>query len=123
LIDCLVSLHGDVYEFKFLFDNSSGHNKAREDGLSTTDMGVNYGGKYPHMRDTCVPIDNQPEYENANKVLPPGSSQLMVFTDDDEGPMWMISDERAFHKNEAQNHKFVWQTAAGINISIPPATE
>jgi len=35
---------------------------------------------------------------------------LMEFTDHDEGPMWMVSDERAFHKSMVQNHKFVWQT-------------
>jgi len=84
------------------------------------DMGVFYWGKYPHMRDAFVPLNNQPEYENASKVLLPGSSQLMEFTDNDEGPMWMVSDERAFHKGMVQNHKFVWQTQvrAGLIYSF-----
>jgi len=33
-LDCLSSLYGDVYEFNFLFDNSSRHNEGKKDGLS-----------------------------------------------------------------------------------------
>jgi hypothetical protein len=44
-IDCLKVIHGDNYDFVFLFDHSSGHAKKRGDGLDITKMNKGFGGK------------------------------------------------------------------------------
>jgi len=45
VIDCLKALQGDKYDFMFLFDHSSGHDKKVPMGLNVKSMGVKYGGK------------------------------------------------------------------------------
>ena len=44
IVDCLVVIYPE-FDFKFLFDQSSGHCKVRGDGLVISNMNVNYGGK------------------------------------------------------------------------------
>lgn len=51
-IDCLNVLDGNQYDYSFLFDHSSGHDKQRPDGLSATKMSKNFGGSQPRMRES-----------------------------------------------------------------------
>lgn len=109
-LDCVMALYGDKYDFAFLYDNSSGHNKAQEDGLSARDMGVGYGGKFCSMRTTIIPNDNAGTYDNIGMTIQNGCEQRMSFDASDTGPMWMTSEERDWHKNEAREEKFKWKT-------------
>jgi hypothetical protein len=45
-IDCLKIILGDGYEFRFLFDQSSGHAKKRAGGLDTKSMNKGFGGEF-----------------------------------------------------------------------------
>ena len=38
----------------FLYDQSSGHTKLREDGLAISNMNLLYGGAVPDMHDTKI---------------------------------------------------------------------
>jgi hypothetical protein len=51
VIDCLVVVFPQ-FDIIFLFDQSAGHTKRREDGLSVTNMNAGFGGKRPTMHDT-----------------------------------------------------------------------
>jgi len=42
------------YDFLFLVDHSSGHDKQREDGLNVSRMTRNFGGAQRKMRDTQI---------------------------------------------------------------------
>ena len=54
VIDCLKVIAPE-YEFKFLFDHSSGHPKKRDNGLDVRNMNVDWGGSSGmHMRPTKI---------------------------------------------------------------------
>ena len=43
VVDCLTHIYPD-FDFLFLYDQSSGHTKMREDSLIASNMNVSYGG-------------------------------------------------------------------------------
>ena len=47
-IDCLKALHGDRYEYLFLFYHSNGHDQMSDDALSTNSIQKNWGGGINH---------------------------------------------------------------------------
>ena len=49
-IDVLRACFGEMYDYYFLFDHSSGHAKQRIDGLDATKMNQNFGGSQKRMR-------------------------------------------------------------------------
>ncbi len=53
-VDVLKVLHGDRYDFMFLFDHSCGHDKKRSDGLIVENMKKYYGEKQPIMQDSTI---------------------------------------------------------------------
>ena len=54
MIDCLNILYPS-FDFPFLFNQSSGHVKVREDGLLITNMNLSFGGiSSSNMRDTQI---------------------------------------------------------------------
>jgi hypothetical protein len=57
-IDVLHMLHGlDRYDYMFLYDHSSGHDKQQPDGLSVTRMTKYFGGVQAKMRDTTLDVE------------------------------------------------------------------
>ena len=44
----------------FLFDHSSGHSKAQDDGLKASNLNVSYGGRQTHIRNTHKVIETYP---------------------------------------------------------------
>ena len=89
--DVLQTLY-PAFDFLFLFDQSSGHTKMREDGLNTSEMNVSYGGAQKKMRDGF--IHQKGTYQSAHCAGP----QRMHFVDQDDGPFWMTPDEKAATK-------------------------
>jgi hypothetical protein len=92
VVDCLKILHPNVH-FVFLFDHSSGHAKQRPDGLNASRMNKSFGGKGPAMHPTLI----EREFGFLGpfqRILAPGQTQQLVFTDTDEGPFWMTPDDR-----------------------------
>ena len=53
MADCLSVIFPN-FDFMFMYDQSSGHCKKREDGLVVNNMNVNYGGKVTNMRNTVI---------------------------------------------------------------------
>ncbi|KAI2493895.1 hypothetical protein MHU86_20622 [Fragilaria crotonensis] len=91
VVDCLKILHPNVH-FVFLFDHSSGHAKQRPDGLNASRMNKSFGGKGPAMHPTL--IEREFFLGPFQRILAPGQTQQLVFTDTDEGPFWMTPDDR-----------------------------
>ena len=52
-VDVITNLYPQ-YDFVFLFDHSSGHDKQREDGLNIKKMTKGFGGAQRKMRDTAI---------------------------------------------------------------------
>ncbi len=81
------------YDYLFLFDHSSGHDKQREDGLNVKKMTKSFGGSQRKMRNTL--IKKEKGYLGPyRRKLNPGDTQSMVFLETDDGPFWMSSEER-----------------------------
>ena len=53
-IDCLRAIHGDTYQFLFLFDHSNGHDRTAPDALKADAISKYHGGKQPIMRDSII---------------------------------------------------------------------
>ena len=94
IIYCLLVLFPD-FDYKCLFDQSSGHCKVRGDGLVVNNMNSNYGGKASIMRDTI--INKIGEYSS---LLTAGDKQCMNYMTNDIGPFWMDEETRLVNKND-----------------------
>ena len=98
IMDCLTVLFGDKYQYLFYFDNSSGHNKARPDGLCVNNMNKKYGGAQVHLHDTVIKDETYlGEFEVQNK-LKVNDVQKFVFGDNDDGPFYLPAEERILNK-------------------------
>ena len=81
------------YDYLFLFDHSSGHDKQREDRLNVKKMTKSFGGSQRKMRNTL--IKKEKGYLGPyRRKLNPGDTQSMIFLETDDGPFWMSSEER-----------------------------
>ena len=82
-----------TFDFVFLFDHSSGHAKQRPDGLNHHRMNRTFGGKANRMRDTI--IESEEGYLGKfPRILEPGNTQSLVFTESDPGPFWLSDAKR-----------------------------
>ena len=87
-VDCLTFIFPQ-FDYEFELDHSSGHNSERPDGLSTTSSVINlgWGGKQRKMRSSILSADDIGPLRHA-RTIPVGSSQSMVFSDDDIPPIF-----------------------------------
>ena len=92
VVDCLEVMHPQVH-FVFLFDHASGHAKQRPDGLNAAKMNRSFGGKCPVMHPTVIERESGFLGPNA-RILEPGHTQRLTFTEVDAGPFWMTPNER-----------------------------
>ena len=76
-LDCLEIVHPNC-QFCIEVDQSSGHTKHREDGLSATSMGMKWGGKQSVMRTSQIP-DNTCLGTEEGRTLEVGDVQNMIF--------------------------------------------
>jgi hypothetical protein len=81
------------YDYLFLFDHSSGHDKQRSDGLNVKKMTKSFGGTQRKMRDTMIKQEHG-YLGPCLWLLNPGDTQSMVFKDTDNGPFWMSRAEQ-----------------------------
>jgi len=89
---------GSDYDYLFLFDHSSGHDKQQENGLNANKMTKNYGGAQRAMRSTHI-AQQQGYLGPFPRTLRVGDIQHMIFQECDAGPFWMNAEER-----EAKRH-------------------
>ena len=96
VIDCLKVLHPQ-FHFVFLFDHSSGHAQQRPDGLNASRMNKSFGGKSPAMHATVIERESG-FLGSYPRILEPGQTQQLSFTENDIGPFWMTPDERILNR-------------------------
>ena len=86
LEDCLdfLAVIFPNYDYLFLYDQSSGHTKMRDDGLLVSNMNISYGGAVNTMHDSVIK-----ELDKFNSKLTIGEVQKMNFTKHDRGPFWL----------------------------------
>jgi hypothetical protein len=73
------------YDYLFLFDYSSKHDKQREDGLNVKKLTKSFGGSQRKMRNTL--IKKEKGYLGPCQCkLNPGDTQSMVFQKMEDGP-------------------------------------
>jgi hypothetical protein len=100
-IDVLQAIHGELYEYVFLFDHSCGHDRKRADGLDARLIRKNFGGKQPKMHPSRILQEKGflGKFEHAEK-LSVGSTQSMVFDADSKGPFYLEDDLLRTRKND-----------------------
>ena len=100
-VDCLNYLYPN-YEFLFMLDHSSGHDKQKPDALNATNMKVKFGGKQKVLRDSIIlEQDGYLGPYHHNKMLQVGDTQSFVFSDTDDGPFYLQDrNERRLDRNE-----------------------
>jgi hypothetical protein len=96
LEDCINVLHvlqgPDNYDYMFLFDHLSGHDKQQPDGLSVTRMTKYFGGGQAKMRDTLLENDElfgTYPWSATNRQLFLGDTQSMQYKPTDRGPYFL----------------------------------
>jgi hypothetical protein len=94
LVDCLQVLY-PAHDILFLFDQSSGHAKKRQDGLNVVDMNLYWGGSQKKKRDTIIEEGCLGQY---NSILKIGDTQQLTYADDDDGPFHLKPDEQILRK-------------------------
>jgi hypothetical protein len=75
-----------------LFDHSSCHDKTRDDGLSTTNMTLKFGGAQPFMRNTII-TDEGCLFTHDPK-LDVDDIQGLVFGPEEVAPFYLTEKER-----------------------------
>ena len=111
-VDVLKIMHPE-FEYVFLFDHSSGHAKQRPDGLNQHRMNRAFGGKTPPMRNTLI-IEEEGFLGQFPRILEPGDTQSLVFSEADTGPFWMSDSE----KSECRMDKHLGNTNS-IKLTSP----
>ena len=101
IVDCLRVKFGDTYNFKFYFDNSSGHNKKRPNGLSSKSMNKYHGGIQTELlHDSEIKDESYlGEYDVEGK-LKVGEIQTFQYKEGDIGPYYYSPEERIARKND-----------------------
>lgn len=101
VIDCLKVILGDVYEYVFLFDSSSGHAKKRKNGLDAKELKKKWHSSSSEIRSTKIKEEEGyvgPYYDAYNPVMVTiGEEQTMMFTSESDkavGPFWLTIEER-----------------------------
>jgi hypothetical protein len=103
-VDVLKVLHGNRYDFMFLFDHSCGHDKKRSDRLTVENMKKYYGGKQPIMQDATIK-STYGYLGNFPSTLKEGDIQQMHFQEGDIGPFWMSPQEWENKKYDKTSEK------------------
>ena len=89
----------------FLFDWSSGHAKAKDDGLRAADINMDYGGSQIKMRNSLL------DGVHKTSTVKPGEVYLHQFkVGDSIGPRWMTSVEMEFHRSIDRKQRFEWKS-------------
>jgi hypothetical protein len=97
-VDCLRVLYPQ-FEFVFLFDHSQGHAKKLANGLDAYSMNRGYGGAQPRMRESK--IKEHDGYLGMNqRTLSIGDTQSFIFKSDDQGPFWMLPEDRELNRHD-----------------------
>lgn len=112
LEDCIDVLHvlngSDTYDYMFLFDHSSGHDKQRPDGLSVTRMTKYFGGAQAKMRDTFLGTEEvfgtYPRLA-ADGQLFMGDTQAMQYKPTDRGPYYLSCEDRERQRHDRPTGK------------------
>ena len=102
-VDCLKIIY-PTYDFMFILDHSSGHDKQKADGLNACNMQVYYGGKQKHLRNTTIlEEDGYLGPYNHNKKLRVGDIQSFVYTETDDGPFYFTQTKRNEKRFDVQH--------------------
>jgi hypothetical protein len=110
VVDCLRVAFPD-FDFLFLFDQSSGHTKKRDDGLSTQNMNVEFGGKvsemrHSHLLEGCIgPFAAALCEDGQYGIQSEGEVQMLVFPEstrcsEEDGPYWLTYEERLRRRDD-----------------------
>ncbi len=104
-VDTIQTMYPD-YDSVWFFDQSCGHDRGREDGLSVGNMKVNSREKQSSMRDT--EIKEEVGYLSPHSpLLKVGDIQKMAFEEGDKGPYYMSPINRELHHYDEVKGKTV----------------
>ena len=133
LEDCvdIVKILYPQYDFFFLFDPLWGNDKQREDGLNVNVMAKSFDGKQRILRIRKIKTHLGFLGEHP-RILNPGDTQKMVFSDDNTGPFWMSREEEISQKYDFATGKTKTRNLTksellaalkeNIGLEIPPGT-
>ena len=93
-IDCLKAIHGNAYEYLFLFDHSNGHDRLSPDALSASAIRKGFGGSQPFMKNSVIEDESYLGPFDHPTKLKVGDIQTMSFSIDDPGPFYLSDEER-----------------------------
>jgi hypothetical protein len=103
-VDVLQVMHPQ-FDFIFLFDHSSGHAKQRPDGLNHFRMNRSYGGKATHMQTTLIEQE-EGHLGSFPRILEPGDTQSLVFSETDSGPFWLLDSQKDECRHDKRSGTF-----------------
>ena len=112
----------------FLFDWSSGHAKALDDGLKAGDMGMKYGGVQTKMRKSILCRDsigncesrtvNLTEFDESGRPIENTLYSHVYEVGTQTGPVHMFKEEQEHHRNIDQDTKYEWKTDPKITMIL-----
>jgi hypothetical protein len=94
VVDCCVALYGDIFDFLFIFDHSSGHDrKPAGSSLDAKVLNVGYGGSQPVQNPSLIAGVEGFLGDHAQQ-LQVGDTQHFIFQDGDTGPYFLTEAQR-----------------------------
>jgi hypothetical protein len=77
-------------------------------GLNISKISKNYGGKQPIMRDSIInDVTCFGPYHNKTYPLQLNGTQVMTFTEEDEGPFYLTPEQREKRKYDICTGKMI----------------
>ncbi len=87
------------FDYLFLFDQSCGHDKQREDRLNIENMTKSFGWKQAYLCDYLIK-EGDGYLGPYPKLLKSGDVQSIVFKETDAGTFWLIEQERIVQQHD-----------------------
>ncbi|CAB9523729.1 unknown protein [Seminavis robusta] len=84
------------------YDHSQGHTAKWKDGLDASRLNKEPGGQQPKMHETTLTEGCLGPFDNNGCRLSVGAVQRCVFSEDDQGPSWMSSEQQSTTKYDQE---------------------
>ena len=104
-INCLKTIHGEKYDFLFLFDHSNGHDHVATDALNANLIRKNFAGKQPKMKPSLMEDSSYLGPHHHNQKLKVGQTQTMIFQHTNTGPFYLNKAEQNNRNEKGISHQ------------------
>ena len=123
-IDVMLALNGNKYDYLFLFDHSSGHDRMRDNAKNVNRMNIGFSGMQKTLRPTKITKQNYKhligKYWDANNPdhVKVGQTQHFKYQKNDAGPFHLSQEEREKQKWFRKTHNLEEKSLSKFELRV-----